>query len=126
MKQHWCISGMVLGLVAAPVAAAKLLALEPSTCVLTSESSRCQIQLKISFVTTAAGLYCVETSQDQQSYCVALQPQQPKELQLPIDSQQDVQIRLRGPDQQLYAQASLKLAIYKPKRHKRGYLWNML
>ena len=126
MKQHWRFCGIVLSLVAAPVAATELLVLEPSTCVLTNESPRCQIQLKISFVTTTAGRYCIETSLDQQSHCITLQPQQHNQLELPVDSQQDVQIRLRGPDQQLHAHASLKLATYKPKRHKRGYLWNML
>lgn len=126
MKQHWRIFGIVLSLVAAPVAAAELLTLEPSTCVLTNESPRCQIQLKISFVTSKAGRYCIETSQDQQSYCLSLPSNQNNLLELPVNSEQDVRILLRGPDQKLYAQASLKLATYKPKRHKRGYLWNML
>jgi len=126
MKQYWRFCGIVLSLVVAPMAAAELLALEPATCVLSNESPRCQIQLKISFVTSKAGRYCIETSQDQHSYCLTLQSKQNNQLELPINSEQDVKILLRGPDQELYAQASLKLATYKPKRHKRGYLWNML
>ncbi|WP_186435095.1 DUF3019 domain-containing protein [Rheinheimera sediminis] len=103
------------------------LKLIPQTCVVTEQNPRCQIKARLLVNSHLQQQICLH--QDTLLHSCQLHiPGQTTAFELSINSHNSVLLRLKTPQGKAIASATLQLVQFQGayKRHKRGYLWNML
>lgn len=123
--------GLVI-LVLFPKAQAASVALQlkllPQTCVLTEQQPKCNIRLQVHVSGgTVPQQLCLFHGTVRHS-CLHHLPQQSSLFELSIHTDKNQLIYLKSQQGELLASGELTLVQYQAvhKRHKRGYLWNML
>ncbi|MDR7122792.1 DUF3019 domain-containing protein [Rheinheimera soli] len=118
-----------LALVCAAEAAPAELALKliPQTCVVTEQQPQCQIKARLLVTGGEHQLLCLYQDTTQHS-CQWHLPGQTTVFTLEVDADSNLPLRLKTPQGQAIATTTLQLVQFQGahKRHKRGYLWNML
>lgn len=108
--------------------AALRLQLLPQTCVITEQQPLCNIRLQVK-------VYGGEVPQQLCLYhgtirhsCLQHAPGTSSTFEVKIQAEQNQVLQLKSNDGKLLASGELNLVQYQGvhKRHKRGYLWNML
>lgn len=123
MKQQ--LSCLLLTLCVSLGSNAAELRVTPSLCAINDDDSRCDIPVKVLFFSEKSARYCLSISDRGLIRC--FDGGSAQELQLYISAQEDVLFRVtEEASGKNVATASLKVARYRPKRHRRHYGWGLL
>ncbi|ALZ75300.1 hypothetical protein ATY27_11240 [Rheinheimera sp. F8] len=121
---------IIMGIFADAQAASATLQLQllPQTCVITEQQPQCNIQLKVKVSGGAIPQQLCLFHGTVRHSCQRHSPQQSSWFEVSIHTDKNQHIYLKGQQGELLASAELMLVQYQSvhKRHKRGYLWNML
>jgi hypothetical protein len=121
---------LISGLCADALAATPVLQLQlmPTTCVITEQQPLCKIQLQVLVAGGQTDQQVCLHSNNRQHDCHWHNPATGSSFSLNIDTDKSQVLLLKTSDGKLLASGELKLVQYQGvhKRHKRGYLWNML
>lgn len=103
------------------------LTLEPHICVVTEQQPQCQIRVRVLITGGTAQPLCLYRHHQHVS-CKSHQSGNTTVFELQVDEQQNLPLWLKTADGATLATATLQLVQFQGphKRHKRGYLWNML
>lgn len=103
------------------------LKLIPQTCVVTEQTPECQIKARLLVTGGEQQQLCLHQGDIQHS-CQWHLPAQTTVFDLAVDSSSSVPLKLKSPQGQAISAITLQLVQFQGahKRHKRGYLWNML
>lgn len=118
---------MALVSVAEAAPAELKLKLVPQTCVVTDQNPQCQIKARLLVQADVQQQLCLHQDTELHS-CQWHIPGQTTAFELSINSDHSVQLQLKTPQGKAIASTTLQLVQFQGvhKRHKRGYLWNML
>lgn len=123
MKQR--IACLLLVLCVAQAGNATELRVTPSLCAISDDDSHCDIPVNVLFSTEKPLRYCLSISNRGLIQC--FNGGAVRKLQLYISSDEDVLFRVtEEATGESVATASLKVARYRPKRHRRYYGWGLL
>ena len=112
----------------AHAAPAKLqLKLIPQTCVVTEQSPHCQINARLLVNGGEHQQLCLYQG-DVQHSCQWHIPSQTSVFEVSVNTASSLPLWLKTPQGQVISSTTLQLVQFQGahKRHKRGYLWNML
>ncbi|WP_323846309.1 DUF3019 domain-containing protein [Microbulbifer magnicolonia] len=119
------LSCLLLALCVSNAGNAAELRVTPSLCAINDDDSRCDIPVKVLFSSDDPARFCLSISGRGLIRC--FDGGAARELQLYVSAEEDVLFRVTeevsGKD---VATASLKVARYRPKRHRRHYGWGLL
>ena len=121
-----CLS-LTLMSVAEAAPAELQLKLIPQTCVVTEQDPQCQIKARLLVNGGTQQQICLHQNSARHS-CQWHIPGQTTVFELSVNSGSSVPLRLKTPQGQAIASTTLQLVQFQGvhKRHKRGYLWNIL
>ncbi|MBY0417683.1 MAG: DUF3019 domain-containing protein [Pararheinheimera sp.] len=103
------------------------LKLIPQTCVVTDQNPLCQIKARLLVTGGEHQQLCLHQASGQLS-CQLHIPSQTTVFELEVNSATSLPLRLTTPEGDAVSATTLQLVQFQGahKRHKRGYLWNML
>lgn len=118
---------VVLVCVAEAAPAELQLKLIPQTCVVTEQQPQCQIKARLLVTGGEHQLVCLHQDTTQLS-CQWHLPTQTTAFILDVHTGRNLPLWLKTPQGEVIASTTLQLVQFQGahKRHKRGYLWNML
>lgn len=121
---------VILGFTTDADAASTALRLQllPQTCVITEQQPQCKIRLQVQVHGgEASQKLCLYHGSTRHS-CQQHSPASSSTFEVNIQANQNQLLQLKNHDGELLASGELNLVQYQGvhKRHKRGYLWNML
>lgn len=99
--------------------------LTPSLCAVSEEDATCHVSVKVDFSADDNARYCLSIKGKGLIRC--FWGESDKDIQVYIDSDEDIQFMVtRSESGESVASATLKIAQYQPKRHRRRYGWGLL
>lgn len=126
--KYWLIA-MLSWLTSAQLSAAEPLHLKlvPNTCITTEQKPQCAIKLRLTLTGGSTQAICIQLA-NQPKQCQQHLSKTTSEFMLNVDTTVDVPIVLTDDAGQVLQQTQLQLVRYQSpsKRHKRGYVWNLL
>ncbi|MFV8780837.1 DUF3019 domain-containing protein [Microbulbifer sp. SA54] len=101
------------------------LQLTPSLCAVSDEDATCHISVTVDFDADDNGRYCLSIKGKGLIRC--FWGETDRDIQVYVDSDEDIQFMVtRSESGEPVAAATLKIAQYQPKRHRRRYGWGLL
>jgi hypothetical protein len=103
------------------------LQLVPNTCITTEQQPQCSIKLRLTLTGGSTQAICIQLA-NQPKQCQQHLSKTTSEFWLQVDTLVDLPIVLTNDTGQVLQQTQLQLVRYQSpsKRHKRGYVWNLL
>ncbi|WP_226664333.1 DUF3019 domain-containing protein [Microbulbifer aggregans] len=101
------------------------LQLTPSLCAVSEDDNICHVSVKVDFSADDNARYCLSIKGKGLIRC--FWGETDKDIQVYIDSDEDIQFMVtKSESGERVASATLKIAQYQPKRHRRRYGWGLL
>ena len=123
MKKSLLLLLLALGLPLAGITAE--LHLTPSLCAIDADETRCDISVSVTFEPDDNERYCLTISDRGLIRCFAGNSLNGMQVYVATDKNLQFQVT-EGESGEPVASETLKVARYRPKRHKRRYGWGLL
>ncbi|GAB2513897.1 DUF3019 domain-containing protein [Microbulbifer agarilyticus] len=125
MKQLWLVFVATLLLGVTPLSTAAELSITPSLCAIDDDEELCSISVMVDFKADDSSRYCLSVTGRGLVRCFA--GNSGHAIQVYVTSHENLSFKVTDGDSGAeVAQATLKVAKFRPKRHQRRYGWGFL
>ena len=127
MSRYWQLLAALLWLPLSFFASAEAaeLRVTPALCAIGEDEEKCRISVTVMFTPDSDDRYCLTIARRELVECFTSDKR--SEMQIAIAADEDVQFQVtEAATGNRVAGATLKVAKFRPKRHKRRYGWGLL